>query len=212
VSRLREELAALLGVEVGEVAGPQAGSAAPVPPDPVLIGTEAVLHRVRRAAAVAFLDIDLHLLAPRLSATEETLALFVRAARLVAPRGSGAPWARLQAQTRLPEHPLLQAVALGDPTPVLADEVAIRRTSGLPPFSALALVSGALAPAYAEALGLQIDGTSATAGAGAVTSSPLGDDRFLLRADSHPPLCDLLDRTPRPSGRGLRVEVDPASL
>ena len=35
---------------------------------------------------------------------------------------------------------------------MLADEVAIRRSSGLPPFSALALVSGALAPAYAEAL------------------------------------------------------------
>ncbi len=45
-----------------------------------------------------------------------------------------------------------------------------------------------------------------------MTLSPLGDDRFLLRADTHPPLCDLLARTPRPPGRGLRVEVDPASL
>jgi len=215
VSRLREELAALLGAEVGEVAGPQgAGTAAPVPPTPVLIGTEAVLHRVRRAAAVVFLDIDLHLLAPRLSATEETLALFVRAARLVAARGTGAPWARLQAQTRVPEHPLLQAVALGDPTPVLAAEVAIRRTSALPPFSALTLVSGVLAPAYAEALGLQVEASSGTTAgtADTVTLSPLGDDRFLLRADTHPPLCDLLARTARPSGRGLRVEVDPASL
>ncbi len=181
-----------------------------MPTTPVLIGTEAVLHRVRRAAAVAFLDIDLHLLAPRLSATEETLALFVRAARLVVARGTGAPWARLQVQTRVPEHPLLQAVALGDPTPVLADEVAIRRTSALPPFSALALVSGALAPAYAEALRLQVDGPPAAADG--VTLSPLGDDRFLLRADGHAPLCDLLGRTPRPPGRGLRVEVDPATL
>jgi primosomal protein N' (replication factor Y) len=214
VSRLREELAALLGAEVGEVAGPQTGTGSPLPTSPVLIGTEAVLHRVRRAAAVAFLDIDLHLLAPRLSATEETLALFVRAARLVVARGTGAPWVRLQVQTRVPEHPLLQAVALGDPTTVLADEVVIRRTSALPPFSALALVSGALAPAYAEALRREIDGptTSAATGGDAVTLSPLGDDRFLLRADSHPPLCDLLGRTPRPPGRGLRVEVDPASL
>ena len=156
VSRLREELAALLGVEVGEVAGPRSGvgaSPAPtVPAAPVLIGTEAVLHRIRRAAAVAFLDIDLHLLAPRLSATEETLALFVRAGRLVGARGTGAQWARLQAQTRVPDHPLLEAVALGDPAAVLDAEVAIRRTSALPPFSALAVVSGALAPAYAEAL------------------------------------------------------------
>ena len=176
-----------------------------------------MLHRVRRAAAVAFLDIDLHLLAPRLSATEETLALFVRAARLVTARGTGAPWSRVQAQTRVPEHPLLQAVALGDPTPVLADEVAIRRTSALPPFSALALVSGALAPAYAEALRLGIqgppgDGVTLSPLGDAVALSPLGDDRFLLRADSHQPLCDLLARTPRPPGRGLRVEVDPASL
>ncbi len=215
VSRLREELAALLGAEVGEVAGPQAaGPGSPVPATPVLIGTEAVLHRVRRAAAVAFLDIDLHLLAPRLSATEETLALCVRAARLVAARGAGAPWARLQAQTRVPDHPLLQAVALGDPTPVLADEVAIRRTSALPPFSALALVSGALAPAYADALRLEIDRTQMHAGDAGdlVTLSPLGDDRFVVRAGSHPPLCDLLGRTPRPPGRGLRVEVDPATL
>ncbi len=216
VSRLREELAALLGAEVGEVAGPRAAGPEPaLPSAPVLIGTEAVLHRVRRAAAVAFLDIDLHLLAPRLSATEETLALFVRAARLVGPRGTGAPWARLQAQTRVPDHPLLRAVALGDPTEVLGEEVAIRRTSALPPFSALAVVSGALAPAYAEALRLELEVARAggPAGAGVAPSlSPLGDDRFLLRADTHDPLCDLLARTPRPPGRGLRVEVDPTSL
>ena len=221
VSRLREELAALLGVEVGEVAGPQsAGPASPVPDATVLIGTEAVLHRVRRAAAVAFLDIDLHLLAPRLSATEETLALFVRAARLVAARGTGAPWNRLQAQTRVPDHPLLQAVALGDPTQVLAEEEAIRRTSALPPFAALALVSGALAPVYAEALGRELQVPArpepteeGVPGVGSsVALSPLGDDRFLLRADSHQPLCDLLERTPRPPGRGLRVEMDPATL
>ena len=95
VSRLREELAALLGAEVGEVAGPKKGAESEVPSAPVLVGTEAVLHRVRRASAVAFLDIDLHLLAPRLSATEDTLALFVRAGRLVGGRSAGVPsWPR----------------------------------------------------------------------------------------------------------------------
>jgi primosomal protein N' (replication factor Y) (superfamily II helicase) len=177
----------------------------------VLVGTEAVLHRVRRAAAVVFLDIDLHLLAPRLSATEETLALFVRAARLVGARGTGAPWARMQAQTRVPDHPVLQSLVLGDPTTVLDDEVAIRRASALPPFAALALVSGALGPAYAEALDRERIG-AANAPGGAVTLAPLGDDRFLLRADTHEALCDLLARTPRPGGRGLRVEVDPVTL
>jgi hypothetical protein len=42
--------------------------------------------------------------------------------------------------------------------------------------------------------------------------APLDDNRFLLRADTHDPLCGLLARTPRPPGRGLRVEVDPVSL
>jgi primosomal protein N' (replication factor Y) len=219
VSRLREELTALLGADVGEVAGPRgAGVESPVPATPVLVGTEAVLHRVRRAAAVAFLDIDLHLLAPRLSSTEDTLALFVRAARLVGAREAEAPWARMQAQTRVPDHPLLQAVALGEPTAVLAEEVAIRRTSALPPFAALAVVSGALAPAYAESLRREVEGGLAAQGAAPLVSAalvsvaPLGDDRFLLRADSHDPLCDLLACTPRPPGRGLRVEVDPVSL
>jgi len=208
VSRLREELSALLGVEVGEVAGPRRGGAeAEIPASPVLVGTEAVLHRVRRAAAAAFLDIDLHLLAPRLSATEDTLALLVRAGRLVGARGTTAPWARVQVQTRVPDHPVLAAVANGEPATVLADELTVRRASALPPFAALALVSGVLAAGYAEALARE-----AGAEAGAVTVSPLGDGRFLVRATAHDPLCDLLARVPRPPGRGLRVEVDPAAL
>jgi len=218
VSRLREELEALLGVGVGEVAGPRGGGAEPaVASTPVFVGTEAVLHRVRHAAAVVFLDIDLHLLAPRLSATEDTLALFVRAARLVGARGTAAPWARVQAQTRVPDHPVLEAVSLGEPATVLADEVAIRRASVLPPFAALALVSGTQASGYAAALAQEAAAVAALASplsttSSAVAVSALGEDRFLVRADTHAPLCDLLARVPRPPGRGLRVEVDPASL
>ena len=164
VSRLRQEIEALLGVEVGEVAGPHGGGAEPgVPGTPVLVGTEAVLHRVRHAAAVVFLDIDLHLLAPRLSATEDTLALFVRAARLVGARGTAATWARVQAQTRVPDHPVLQAVAHGEPATVLADEAAVRRASALPPFAALALVSGTQAPGYAAALAQEAAAEAASA-------------------------------------------------
>jgi primosomal protein N' (replication factor Y) len=208
VSRLREELAALLGVEVGEVAGRRGGGPDPALPDaPVLVGTEAVLHRVRRAASVAFLDVDLHLLAPRLSATEETLALLVRAGRLVGPRGSAEPWARVQVQSRVPDHPVLLAVAQGEPEPVLRAELAMRREAGLPPFAALALVSGVRAPAFADALVRE-----AATGEGTVAVSSLGEDRFLVRAVAHEPLCDLLSRTPRPPGRGLRVEVDPETL
>jgi primosomal protein N' (replication factor Y) len=219
VSRLREELAALLGVDVGEVAGPRpAGPSAAAgrdptqpaeaaaPPPAVLIGTEAVLHRVRRAAAVSFLDIDLHLLAPRLSATEDTLSLLVRAGRLVGPRGSGAVWARVQTQTRVPDHPVLVAAAAGEPTRVLDAEADIRRAAGLPPFSALALVSGSLAGTYAETLAV------AVAANPRVSVTPLDGARFLVQAPDHRELCDVLAAAPRPAGRGLRVEVDPTTL
>ena len=206
VSRLREELAALLGTDVGEVAGAAAADAT-LPETPVLIGTEAVLHRVRRAAAVCFLDIDLHLLAPRLSAPEETLGLLVRAGRLVGGRGAVAPWARVLLQTRVPEHPVLEAAVRGDPAGVLDEEVAVRRLSVLPPFAALALLSGALAPDFAHAVTQQAEADGADA-----SVSALGDNRFLVRAPSHATLCDVLARAPRPPGRGLRVEVDPVSV
>jgi primosomal protein N' (replication factor Y) len=205
VSRLREELAALLGSEVGEVAGPKKGAEPDVPAAPVLIGTEAVLHRVRRASAVAFLDIDLHLLAPRLSATEDTLALFVRAGRLVGGRAGAAPSARVLVQTRVPDHPVLEAVSLGQPAPVLAEEAALRQAASLPPFVALAVVSGALAPAYAASVGEAARGAS-------VSVSELAEGRFLLSAPDHEALCDLLAGVPRPTGRGLRVEVDPVAV
>jgi primosomal protein N' (replication factor Y) (superfamily II helicase) len=215
VSRLREELEALLSVPVGEVSGPRRrghGRREPVGAEsapvvaPVLVGTEAVLHRVRQAAAVVFLDIDLHLMSPRLSATEETLSLLVRASRLVGARGTGPSWARVQVQTRVPDHPVLSAAGRGDPASVLAVELEVRRQSSLPPFAAMALVSGTLAPAYADALrtSLSVDG--------ALTLSTLGPESFLVQAPNQDTLCDLLARTPRPAGRGLRVEVDPATL
>jgi primosomal protein N' (replication factor Y) len=155
---------------------------------------------------VAFLDIDLHLLAARLSAVEDTLALLVRAGRLVGARGAGPAWARVLAQTRVPDHPVLVAAAAGDPVPVLDAEADVRRASGLPPFSALAVVSGPLAPAYA-------DGLVAAAGDDpSVSVAPLEAAKFLAQASGHRQLCDLLAGVTRPPGRGLRVEVDPISL
>jgi hypothetical protein len=93
----------------------------------------------------------------------------------------------------------------------------VRHLSALPPFAALAVVSGVLAPDYAQALAQQAATVTATATAtgteaGAVTVSPLDEGRFVLRAATHRPLCDLLARVPRPAGRGLRVEVDPPTL
>jgi primosomal protein N' (replication factor Y) len=225
VSRLREEVAALLGVEVAEVSGGAGGGGGGgarggggggrggagggggvgIPATPVLIGTEAVLHRVRRAAAVAFLDIDLHLLAPRFSAADETLALLVRASRMVGPRHAGPASARLLVQTRVPDHPVLAGVGRGDLSEVLEAEGAMRASAHLPPFSALASVTGSLAPGYADAL------REAGVGTG-VTLSELPDGGYLAQAPDHGALCDLLAAVPRPGGRGLRVAVDPTAV
>ena len=215
VTRLREELAALLGVEVGEVSG--ASKLADVPPAPVLIGTEAVLHRIRRAAAVVFLDIDLHLLAPRFSATDETLSLLVHASRLVGPR-RGPASARVLVQTRVPDHPVLLAVARGELADIFAAEESMRASAGLPPFSALAAVSGPLANGYVDALRAAAAAAAATGAAAgpaagpAVTFPRWATRDISSRLRTHAELCDLLASVARPPGRGLRVEVDPAAL
>lgn len=207
VSRVREELQALLGVPVAEVSGPATGAG--VPETPALVGTQAVLYRVRRAAAVAFLDFDQHLLAPRFTAGEEALALLVRAGRLVGgrERRDSGP---VMVQTRLPEHEVLAAAVHGDPSLLTASELPLRHALRLPPASALATVSGA---AGAE-LVARLEAARAEAARAEVAwleVSPLGEDRWLLRAPDHRVLCDALAAVPRPAGR-LRVAVDPTDV
>jgi primosomal protein N' (replication factor Y) len=208
VSRVREELAALLGVEVTEVSGPPAASGGEPAGTggwaPVVVGTEAVLHRVRRAGGVAFLDIDQHLLAPRYAAAEETLALLVRAGRLVGGRGTGGS-GTVMVQTRMPDHDVLAAVAVGDPAPVTGSELALRRQLRLPPFGALAAVSGEGAPAFCAAL------AGVGSGGAGIEVSDTGGGRWLVRGPDHRVLCDALAATERPPGR-LRVAVDPTDL
>ncbi len=191
VSRVREELAALLGREVGEVTAEHEE----LPATPVMVGTEAVLHRLRRASVVAFVDFDLHLLAPRLAAGEHSLALLARAGRLVGGRGSPGAGVVL-VQTRLPDHEVLAAAVAGDPDVFLRPELELRRQLALPPFGALAELHGPGAAEYAAALGL--DG------------APLDADRWLVRASGHRELCDRL--AARPRGPAVRVVVDPASV
>jgi primosomal protein N' (replication factor Y) len=194
VSRVREDLERLAGVPVAEITG-EAGE---LPDAAVYVGTEAVLHRVRDVTAVAFLDIDQELLAPRYRAAEQAMALLIRAGRLVGGRHGGG---RVLVQTRVPKHEVLDAALHGDPDRLTTVELERRRGLTFPPFAALAEVSGPAAPAYVEALGrpLGVDVLGPT------------DGRWLLRASDHGTLCDALAATARPSGR-LRVEVDPVRL
>ncbi|MEP7204326.1 MAG: hypothetical protein ABI894_17070 [Ilumatobacteraceae bacterium] len=188
VSRLREEIEAAAGRPVGIVTGDSES----LPDCDVLIGTEAVLHRAGRADVVAFLDLDAELLAPRYRAAEQAMALLARAARLVGGRNGGG---RLLVQTFLPRHEVLQAVLHADPSRVAKVELSRREMLGLPPFAALAAVSGAGANEFAAATGLE----SSSAG-----------DVVLLRSPTWDQLGSALAVTARPKGSRLRIEVDPA--
>ncbi len=197
VTRAREELELLANLAVAEVS---ADSAAGPPPAgvPILVGTEAVLHRAAGAGAVAFLDFDQELLAPRYRAAEAALALLTRAARLVGGRGAGG---RIMVQTRLPGHEVLDAAVHADPSRLAVVEAARRAALRFPPETAVAVVSGQAAPAFAAAVpterGVEVLGPN--------------NDRWLVRAADHRTLCDALAATPRPPGR-LRLEVDPLRM
>ncbi len=188
VTRLREELEAAAARPVVAVTGsdrgaPRAGG--------VTVGTEAVLHRVGRADVVAFLEFDSEMLAPRFRAAEQALALIVRAGR-IAPE--------VMVQTFSPDHDVLRAAHAGDPEIVLAGERVRRRLLGLPPYGALAVVSGDGAAAIVEQLGddVRVGGD--------------GSGRFVVRAADWTTLGGALNATARPPGSRTRIEVDPPRI
>jgi primosomal protein N' (replication factor Y) (superfamily II helicase) len=192
VTRVRDEIAALVGEPVDEVTA--SGNAA-APRSRVVVGTEATLHQIDRADAVAFLDFDQELLAPRYRAAEQALGLLARAARVVGDKAGGG---RLVVQTHMPRHEVVQAALNADPTRVSAAERDRRTQLGFPPATALAEVSGAGADVFVSALGARL---------GVEVLGPSGG-RWLVRASDHRTLCDALAATPRPPDR-LRVAVDP---
>ncbi|MGH9044957.1 MAG: hypothetical protein ACRDVP_09040 [Acidimicrobiales bacterium] len=187
-AKARDDLEALLGEEVGEVTG---ASALEAPGNRVLVGTQALLHRVREAEVVAFMDFDQHLLGAHLNASQNALGLLARAARLVGARvrRSG----MLVVQTRMPEHEVLVSATKGEPDALYEKEMLLRKELGLPPFGALAEVRGAEAGAFCASSGLE--------------SSRLREDRFLVSAPDHRSLCDALARANR--AYSARVVVDP---
>ena len=193
VARAREELEALLGEPVGEVtaatplADPGAGPR-------VVIGTEAVLYRAGSAAAVAFLDFDQELLAPRQRAAEQALALLARAARVLGGRSARG---RLIVQTRQPNHIVLAAARGADPSVVAVAERDRRRLLGIPPYGAQAQVSGPGAEALIAALdpaAIEVRGPR--------------QNRYLLRAPEQATLLNALSTANRPPEK-VRIEVDP---
>jgi primosomal protein N' (replication factor Y) len=194
VTRLREELEAAAGRDVVAVTAVQHG---PLPEAGVYVGTEAVLHRLRRADVVAFLDLDAELLAPRYRAAEQAMALLALGARVAGPRTAGG---RLLVQTFLPRHEVLQAVLLADPGRLVATELARRLALGFPPAAALAAVSGDGSDELASVL--TMDPRVEVAG-------PVDGGTYLVRASEWLVLGAALNDAPRPAGARVRVEVDP---
>lgn len=193
VDRVREELEALLRRPVAEVTA--GGWSHGEPGAPVVVGTEAVLHQVRRADLVAFLEFDQDLLAPRFRAGEQALALLSKAARLVGPRARGGVVA---VQTRVPDNSVLVAVAAGRPADLDEPRRLVRAQLRMPPTTAIAAVAGEAAEEFVESLrgtpGLEVSGGA--------------DGQWILRAVDHEALCGALSEVPRPAGR-LRLSVDP---
>jgi primosomal protein N' (replication factor Y) (superfamily II helicase) len=206
VTRVAEEIAALVKrARVAEVVG---ASPDGIPDDAdIVVGTEAVLHRVSSSRPVllcAFLEFDQELLAPRYRAVDQALWLLVRAGRVVGPRsGLG----RLLVQTRVPDHEVLEAVRQADPALVTPMERDRRSALGFPPFGGLAEVSGETAAVDAACRLLTAVPTLRVLGP---TGAP--EPRALVQAISTEALCDGLATvdfsTARAEGR-LRVAVDP---
>jgi primosomal protein N' (replication factor Y) len=206
ITRVRDDLAALLPrVEVASVDAATDG----VPDVPVLIGTEAVLHRVAGPVGlVAYLELDQELLAPRARAAEQALWLLVRGARLL-DAGSTGGGSRLLLQTRLPEHEVVTAARRGDPMLVVAHEAPRREALGFPPFGGLAELRGAAEAVAAACEALVPAGVTVL---GPVSDAPSAASRALVRAPSVGALCDALAvpgvDAARSRGR-LRIDVDP---
>jgi primosomal protein N' (replication factor Y) len=156
----------------------------------VFVGTEAVLHRVDHADVVVFLDIDAELLAPRFRASEQALSLLAHGARLV-PNGE------VVVQTTVPQHEVLVGLMNGDLAAHHAAETQRRKRLSLPPFGALAEISGKGAHEMSDQLSRSL-----------LVQVSTGDERVLVRASSWEDLSEALRSVERPKDR-VRVVIDP---
>ena len=121
--------------------------------------------------------------------------MLIRSARLIGERNGGG---RLIIQTRQPEHEVLQAVLHANPEKLIEAESERRRLLQLPPYSALAQISGASASEMVQSLsgisGIEIMGPR--------------DDCWLVRAADNHALSQAISSVRRPKGK-IRIEIDP---
>ncbi|MGH7068374.1 MAG: replication restart helicase PriA [Acetobacteraceae bacterium] len=191
----------------------------------LVIGTQIVAKgwHFPHLTLVGVVDADLGLAGGDLRAGERTFQLLQqvggRAGRAEAP-------GRVLLQTWCPEHPVMQALAAGDPDGFMQAEAAARRPGQWPPFGRLAaiIVSAASAELADRAAGAL--GRAAPAGAGITVLGPapaplarLGGRyrrRLLLktarRVAPQPLIRGWLERAEVPRAARIRVDIDPTSF
>ena len=202
VSKLREEIAQAAGRKVSDVVEVTAGGDNETAVDQakmLYVGTEAALHRLHDADTVVFLDIDQELAAPRYRASEIVGTLLVHAARLVGRSHRGG---KVMVQTHSVDSPVLQAMATLRIDQYLQSVTEMRRSMKLPPFGALAQLSGSSIDGAMEELQRNVF----------VHVSASSSGSYLVRAADWQVLADVLSEVEVPKGVRLKVEVDPGRV
>jgi hypothetical protein len=108
---------------------------------------------------------------------------------------------------------VVEAAGLASPGRLSAAETPVRQALRLPPFAALAVLSGAGAAELAAsveklATGASGCGPSGEGRGGGIEVNRLGDGRWAVRAPDHAALADAFGAVERP-GERVRVEVGP---
>ncbi len=174
----------------------------------VVVGTEADLAAPDLYDLTVAVDADGLMLGPTYRAAEESLRLLARLAGKLKP-GSGR---RLLVQTAMPDHPVIAALAKGDPLSFLKTELANRAAYGYPPAGEVIIVEtrgeGVVDPdpaIRAAGPGVAILGPAVREHGRRwlVQGADLGPFRLALR-----PVVQRL----RDSGLRVRIDVDPIDL
>jgi primosomal protein N' (replication factor Y) len=137
VSTLARDVGLLLGREALEVTA----ATSDIPEGTLLVvGTEAVFPRLRRAGLVVMADFDQYLLAPRERARRDALSVVAKAGRLVGPRRDA--HGRVMVQTRRNDDDVLRALRTMDVSDVMTGDAEIAELLHLPPFATVIEISG----------------------------------------------------------------------
>lgn len=202
VSKLREQFAQAAGRkldDVVEVTGAADAETALDQSKMLFVGTEAALHRVHEADTVVFLDIDQELHAPRYRASEIVGSLVVHAARLVGRSERGG---NVMVQTHSADSPVLQAITTLDIDGYLKSAAQTRSAMQLPPFGALAQISGQQLDEVVGDLEKNVF----------VQVSASSDGTYLVKSADWQQLTNVLSEIGSRKGIKLKIQIDPARV